>query len=260
MKYISPNRGNQIIPAYVKQQRIIPDEPYLRVAEFFTNTLQGEGIHTGKPCTFLRLQGCTLDCAWCDTKDIWEVGNPYTFNELFFLMEKAGVIENLRQGHHLVFTGGSPLLQQDSLIAFIQAFDLVYGFLPYVELENECTLMPLPAMEFLVNCWNNSPKLSHSGNGVRTRSYNIPVLRELSSYQNSWFKFVITDEKDWDEIETHYFLPKVIRKGQIILMPAGASLAELDRNRKWVAELAIKKGVRFSDRLHITLWDKTTGV
>lgn len=35
-------------------------------------TLQGEGYFTGVPAIFIRLQGCPVGCAWCDTKHTWE--------------------------------------------------------------------------------------------------------------------------------------------------------------------------------------------
>jgi 7-carboxy-7-deazaguanine synthase len=38
----------------------------MKVAEIF-RSLQGEGIHQGKPCLFIRLAGCNLHCRWCDT-------------------------------------------------------------------------------------------------------------------------------------------------------------------------------------------------
>ncbi|SHH22704.1 7-carboxy-7-deazaguanine synthase QueE [Ferrimonas marina] len=40
------------------------------VNEIF-ETLQGEGFYTGVPAVFLRLQGCPVGCAWCDTKHTW---------------------------------------------------------------------------------------------------------------------------------------------------------------------------------------------
>lgn len=35
-------------------------------------TLQGEGVFTGVPALFVRLQGCPVGCSWCDTKHTWE--------------------------------------------------------------------------------------------------------------------------------------------------------------------------------------------
>ncbi len=35
-------------------------------------TLQGEGCFTGVPAIFIRLQGCPVGCAWCDTKHTWD--------------------------------------------------------------------------------------------------------------------------------------------------------------------------------------------
>ncbi|QBF84699.1 7-carboxy-7-deazaguanine synthase QueE [Shewanella maritima] len=36
-------------------------------------TIQGEGMFTGVPALFVRLQGCPVGCAWCDTKHTWEL-------------------------------------------------------------------------------------------------------------------------------------------------------------------------------------------
>ncbi|MFZ9869812.1 MAG: hypothetical protein ACO3E0_01510, partial [Candidatus Kapaibacteriota bacterium] len=50
--------------------RVIPtDDPRsltYNVNEIFYS-IQGEGTRAGRPCTFIRLQGCTLRCTWCDT-------------------------------------------------------------------------------------------------------------------------------------------------------------------------------------------------
>lgn len=35
-------------------------------------TLQGEGVFTGVPAIFVRLQRCPVGCRWCDTKHTWE--------------------------------------------------------------------------------------------------------------------------------------------------------------------------------------------
>ncbi|AFP85710.1 organic radical activating enzyme [secondary endosymbiont of Heteropsylla cubana] len=35
-------------------------------------TIQGEGCFTGVPAIFIRLQGCSVMCSWCDTKYTWK--------------------------------------------------------------------------------------------------------------------------------------------------------------------------------------------
>ncbi len=47
-------------------------QTHYKINELF-QTIQGEGSYTGTPSIFLRLQGCPVGCAWCDTKHTWEV-------------------------------------------------------------------------------------------------------------------------------------------------------------------------------------------
>ena len=191
-------------------------EPFLDVAEFFCDTIQGENF-VGWPSAFLRLQHCSLSCRWCDTQEVWRFGNPYTFDELFALMEKPefNLIDKFMTGQHLVLTGGSPLRQQKTLIPFIQNFIARYHFKPYIEIENECTITPMSAMISFVDCWNNSPKLGHSGNAFDLY-FKPEVLKTLSQILNSWFKFVINSDEDWDEIEAGFLQTGLIHQNQIV--------------------------------------------
>lgn len=232
--------------------------PFINVAEFFYDTIQGENF-VGWPATFLRLQGCLLACSWCDSKEVWRYGNPYTFEELFELMDKTDIVQKLELGQHLVITGGSPMKQEAGVIGFLEAFQEKYGFLPYVEIENESVRKPSQELTKLVSCWNNSPKLSHSGNADSHR-YKPEVLRFLSGLENSWFKFVVSTEKDWEEIKRDFIDPGYILRDQIVLMPLGATRDELFENREYVAEIAVRETVRYSTREHVVLWDKKTGV
>jgi 7-carboxy-7-deazaguanine synthase len=250
-----------IISSYPEDDSRLPkdDGVILEVSELFTDTVQGEGINIGHPATFLRLQNCTLDCVWCDTSEVWRYGNPYSVNELLNLLLEHDVVTKLRYGQHLVLTGGSPLNQQTALVSFITEFERRFSFIPIIEIENECTRMPLNRLVPFISYWNNSPKLSSSGNSLTAR-YRPNILRYLSTLTNSWFKFVITSEQDWFEIETNFLRPELISVNQIILMPQGQTKAELELSRLKTVELAIKYGVRFTDRLHIALWDKKTGI
>jgi 7-carboxy-7-deazaguanine synthase len=245
-----------------------PDEygkaPYnqtLDVSEFFTDTIQGEGIYTGINATFLRLQGCTLNCIWCDTTEVWQVGSPWTFDQLFKLMEEANVINKLRDtmAHHLIITGGSPLLQQMRIVSFIKEFIDKYGFLPFIEVENEVALPIHPDLDRYVSCWNNSPKLSTSGNS-RVSRYKEKIIKDTANLMNSWFKFVITSSKDWDEIFEDFIAQGLVKYRQIILMPEGVTREQILKNGPKVAELAIKHNVNYSSREHVILWDRKTGV
>lgn len=229
----------------------------LKIAEMFCDTLQGEGINVGMLATFIRLQGCTLKCSWCDTLEVWEYGNEYTYDEIFEIFESVGLIEKLKNGQSIVLTGGSPLKQQTQLFEFINDFINKYRFKPYIQIENEAVLWSTPQFDLLIDCWNNSPKLSNSGMKEVVR-LKTNIIAHLSEMNNSWFKFVITRKEDWDEIERDY-LPHM-KRSQIILMPEGVTQEELNKNRAFVADMAIENGVRYCDRLHVILWNKKTSV
>ena len=246
-------------PKFKKERNSLSFTKYLNVSEFFCDTIQGEGIHVGHPAAFLRLQGCTLNCGYCDSTSIWKHGNPYSLQELFGLMDQADLPHKLFNGQHLVITGGSPMLQQESLIKFFEDFEHVYSFSPHVEIENECAITPWKDLIPYVDTWNNSPKLSNSG-VKKEKRYKPTLIREMSELKNNWFKFVITKPSDWKEIEEDFLKPELIRQNQIILMPEGMTRHDLEKRREMVVEIAIRENVRYSPREQIELWDKTTGV
>lgn len=253
----------QLIPAH-STALVVPlvdGEPFLEISEIFGNTIQGEGVYTGHPAVFMRLQHCSLNCRWCDTTDVWRFGNKYGLVYLLELFDQSGIVRNLKNGHHLVITGGSPLLQQTTLITFLELFRITFGFLPFVEVENECTIVPDPKFAEMVSCWNNSPKLHNSGNLAIVR-YQPAILQQLSSLPNSWFKFVIdpNEAEPMQEILEDYINKGLIRKEQVLLMPLAATRVELLKNTAGTLAIAIKHGVMYSTRMHIEIWDKRTGV
>jgi len=237
---------------------------FLNVSEFFTDTIQGENF-VGFPATFLRLQGCVLNCSYCDTKKIWKKGGSYSFKELFQLMEQFNVIKQfnviskLKDGQHLVITGGSPLMQQNSLLKFLQEFRSTYQFIPYIEIENECIIEPSIELLPFIQRWNNSPKLPNCE--VAAHKWYIPsVIRSMANLPNSWFKFVINSNEDWDLIEALYLKPGLIHKRHIVLMPMGDTREEVFKNSKTTVNMVIRHNVRYSTREHIVLWDNQIGV
>ena len=89
----------------------------MRVIEVF-DSLQGEGVWTGTPMTFVRLAGCNgpekaLGCVlWCDTPASWD---PSAGREIT-VMEVASQVCLPR----VCITGGEPLLQAEDVAALVQ--------------------------------------------------------------------------------------------------------------------------------------------
>jgi len=71
--------------------------------EFYT--LQGEGFNMGKAAYFVRIGGCDVGCAWCDSKESWDA-------KLFPPMPVEDVVERAAQtaAKTVVITGGEPSL------------------------------------------------------------------------------------------------------------------------------------------------------
>lgn len=84
----------------------------MNVSEIFFS-LNGEGLLMGVPTIFVRLSGCNLQCAWCDTKYAWEKGVKKTVEQ---------VVEEVKTSDNgfcswVLITGGEPLLQKiDELV------------------------------------------------------------------------------------------------------------------------------------------------
>jgi len=81
------------------------------VVEIF-ESIQGEGVHMGALVTFIRLGGCNLDCAWCDTE--FDRSELLTVPEI---VEKIGT-------RIVVITGGEPSIHRlDELLDALKQQD-----------------------------------------------------------------------------------------------------------------------------------------
>lgn len=104
--------------------------PYIMLHEIFSSR-QGEGPYTGTMMTFVRLQGCSLRCRWCDTVDslpkqiahcryesppgsaaFITVPNPCSAEQL------TATLENF-DDEWIAVTGGEPLEQADFLAMWL---------------------------------------------------------------------------------------------------------------------------------------------
>jgi organic radical activating enzyme len=238
-----------------------PGEP-----EIFAS-LQGEGPSIGKPSTFVRLSRCNLACVWCDTAYTWRFSGDNRPHRDGLAFDRSANQVTLDEGDvaariaalgvaRLVVTGGEPLLQGPALARMI---GLLRAQVPalHVEVETNGTVAPVPALGALVDQYNVSPKLGHSGNAAELA--RIPErLAAWAAEPKAWFKFVIADPDDLAEvlaIRQAYAVPPE----RIFLMPEGRDSDALRARMRWLADICSQNQFNLSDRLHIHLYGDTRG-
>ena len=82
-------------------------------------SIHGEHPFIGAACTIIRLQGCNLNCNYCDTKQAIPLsgGKPESASNLReFILD-----QNLKD---VLLTGGEPLLQSEQLADLIQTLPI----------------------------------------------------------------------------------------------------------------------------------------
>ncbi len=218
--------------------------PSLRVSEVFAS-VQGEGVSVGTPSVFVRLQGCSVGCAWCDTKYSWAAtgGHETTLDALLAQIASLDV-------DNVVVTGGEPLEHPAfaSLVSALKAAE------HRIEVETAGTVNP---PDVPVDQWNVSLKLAHSGVAVenRLRPEAIAVFRE----RNAWFKFVVATERDVAEVLGIQAAHR-LASNRILLMPLGLRREEQLTRMPAVIQWCRRHGFRFSPRRHILVWGPKRGV
>ena len=216
----------------------------LRVSEVFTS-LQGEGPTAGTSSVFVRLQGCSVGCAWCDTKYSWPAsGGRAVALERLLADVAAAAPENV------VVTGGEPL-EHPGFEPLVRGLRRLRR---RIEVETAGTRVPPPVA---VDQWNVSLKLAHSGvpQERRLQPTAIARFRRLPA----WFKFVVGTEADVEEVralQARYRLPAA----RILLMPLGLERAAQQALMPQVMAWCRREGYRFSPRLHILAWGPRRGV
>ncbi len=238
-----------------------PGEP-----EIFAS-LQGEGPSAGRPSLFIRLSRCNLACQWCDTAYTWRFtgdNRPHRDDQAFerssnqLILQEDDVIARLLAfpQDRLVVTGGEPLLQAAALARVLAALKQARPGL-HVEIETNGTVAPSPAIDPLIDQFNVSPKLAHSGNPAELAL--IPErLAAWAAEPRAFFKFVVASPADCDEVamlQAAYAIPG----DRLFVMPEGIDSETLRRRETWLSARALGQGWRMTDRLHIHLYGDTRG-
>lgn len=174
------------------------------------------------------------------------------------------------QDEHLVITGGEPLLGWQRIYPELLENHLM-DTLKEITFETNGT-QPLQEdfQNYLNWTWrpkNNlereitfsvSPKLSCSGEPSDI-AINPSVVCEYEEVGYTYLKFVVSTDEDVDEaLEATDIYRAEGFKGPVYLMAEGGIESRHSLNAKQVAELAMKHGLRYSDRLQM-LWKNEWG-
>lgn len=249
------------------------DENYLLISDDGPGflTIEGEGMFIGQPSVFMRLFGCNLTCKafaspdsphGCDSYISWTKKNKWSFDDMFKFYDENGFIKHLRDRAILKITGGEPMLRQEPLLRFMEAFRERYNFIPRIDFETNATILPDErwVTEFKAT-FTTSPKLRSNGD-PEEKTYKPEVLKWHREHF-SGFKFVINISEDINEIWEKYVDDKHginIPKDRIWFMPCCGSRAEHVERSAAVAEYAKALCVNFSPRLQLVIWDKALRV
>jgi len=210
----------------------------LKITEIFYS-LQGEARNVGLPTVFIRLTGCPLRCAYCDTSYAFTGGE---WMDIGSIMAEVGRYNT----SFVTVTGGEPLAQKSCIDLLRQLCDAGYD----VSLETSGAILVDKVDKRVVKIID--VKTPASTEDAKNKFDNFAFLQS-----DDQVKFVICDENDylWSrQILEQYQLDE---RCEILFSPShgqldGTVLAD------WILRDQLK--VRFQMQLHKYLWGDRPGV
>tara|TARA_Y100001956_G_C4106718_1_gene180345 strand:- start:598 stop:1248 length:651 start_codon:yes stop_codon:yes gene_type:complete len=207
-------------------------------------TIQGEGVFTGVPSVFVRLQECPVGCAWCDTKQTWDATpqDETSFSKIMAKTEDSptwcrstaeGIVnEYLNQGYtakHIVITGGEPCIYD--LIPLTQAFESI-GCQCQIETSGTSEVRATEKTWVTV-----SPKVAMKG--------KLPVLDSALVRANE-IKHPVATQKDIDQLDELIERANVSDTAVIALQP----ISQKPRATQLCIDVCVKRNWRLSIQTH----------
>ncbi|SRR5579875_109970 len=220
------------------------------ITEIF-KSIQGESSYAGLPCVFVRLTGCNLRCAWCDTAYAFHGGEKFSVDEV---IERVRKLQGAKSGGNkslrlVEITGGEPLLQGETPELARKLLDDGCKVLLETSGERDASRLPHEVVKIMdVKC----PDSGEFGN------FNLKNLDVLE--QKDEVKFVIASRRDYEfarQFMAEHDLAE--RVHDVIFSPVFA-----DPEGKWpamdpraLAEWILEDGlpVRLGLQIHKFIWD-----
>ena len=173
------------------------------------------------------------------------------------------------EDEHLVITGGEPLLGWQRAYPDLLSHPKMAG-LKEITFETNGTQKLDPKFKEYLTDWafgsderevtfSVSAKLPCSGESWKD-AIKPEVVYEYEDVGTAYLKFVIATEQDFADAECAIAAyRKAGFKGHVYLMPVGGVESVYALNNRTVADLAMKNGLRYSDRLQVPLFKNEWG-
>jgi len=227
----------------------------MRISELFYS-IQGEGLLTGVPSSFVRTSGCNLRCHFCDT--------PYTsWAPEGTDWAPAQIVEHVSQwqSRHVVVTGGEPLLAPElpDLLRILdsQGWHITVETAGTIFREIPCDLISLsPKLASSTPWQREGGKFALMHEKSRWQPEIVRAFMDAHEYQ---LKFVMDRPEDFAEVQEMLKVLDEVDPHRVLLMPQGQTQAEIAKRSGWISELCKEQGYRFCARLHIDLYGSKRG-
>ena len=223
---------------------------------------------------FKQYRDLPLVSTGCDSYASWDP----RFKHLSPLVETDQLVSEIIdllphkqwRDEHLVITGGEPLLGWQRSYPELLDHERMRDLKELTFETNGTQPLSEDFANYLIE-WSSyertyedltfsvSPKLSVSGE--KWEDAIIPeIVREYSDIGYTYLKFVVDSESDMQEVEqaVHEYRSAGF-SGPVYLMPVGGVESVYSLNNKRVAEMAMARGYRYSDRLQVPLFKNAWG-
>jgi 7-carboxy-7-deazaguanine synthase len=195
-------------------------------------SIQGEGTRAGLPCVFVRLTGCPLRCAWCDTVYAFHEGRRREIEDVVAEVEAFPC-------RLLTLTGGEPLAQPEAFPLVSRLADR--GFEVLVETSGHISIGELdPRAVAIVDI-----KAPGSGESGRMHADNLDLLRPRDEV-----KLVLADRADYEWARALLRDPR-LAAATVLFSPVHGQL-DPGRLGRWIVDDGLP--VRLQIQMHKVLW------
>lgn len=196
-------------------------------------SLQGETTRAGFPSVFVRLAGCNLNCAYCDT----------AYARTGAAMEIDTIIQTIEKypgADHVTVTGGEPLIQSNT-IALLKEI-ITRGWSVQLETNGSILIKDVPHVARKIV----DIKTPSSG---EVDSFEMRNLKYMS--ENDEIKFVISSMDDYDFSAD--FVGKYLLKKEVAInfSPVYQAISIQDLADRIISD---NLPVRLNLQLHKIIW------